>query len=96
MSPARRRVSSGVPFEQAVGYSRAVAAVDVHPLTKMKSPAATSMVQVAALIDPRLLVEIEVVAHREFSPDEDEAEPDESEIPPDAIRLDEPSADDSI
>jgi enamine deaminase RidA (YjgF/YER057c/UK114 family) len=26
MSPARKRVTSGVPFEQAVGYSRAVAA----------------------------------------------------------------------
>jgi len=53
-------------------------------------------VQVAALIDPLLLVEVEVVAHREGSPGEDEAEPDESETPPDAIRLDEPSTDASI
>ena len=132
MSPARRRVSSGGPFEQAVGYSRAVAAGDfifvsgctsivdgkvVHEgdLTKQTeqallnagaaleqfgasladvvrtriyvtdisrwaeageahrvafedvAPAAT-MVQVAALIDPRLLVEVEVDAHREFGP----------------------------
>ncbi len=160
MSPARRRVSSGVPFEQAVGYSRAVAAGDfifvsgctsiadgevvhegdmtrqagqallnvsaaleqlgatladvvrtriyvtdisrwaevgeAHRLAFADAPPATSMVQVAALIDPRMLVEIEAVAHREGSPDEDEAEPDESEVPPDAIRLDEPSTDDSI
>jgi enamine deaminase RidA (YjgF/YER057c/UK114 family) len=132
MSPARRRVSSGGPFEEAVGYSRAVAAggfifvsgctsvVDgevVHEGDMAKQteqalltasaaleqfgasladvvqtriyvtdiaqwarageahrlafadvrPAAT-MVQVAALIDPRMLVEVEVVAHREFSP----------------------------
>lgn len=135
MSPARRRVSSGNPYEQAVGYSRAVAAGDfifvsgctsivdgkvVHEgdLTKQTeqallnagaaleqfgasladvvrtriyvtdisrwaeagqahrvafedvAPAAT-MVQVAALIDPRLLVEVEVDAHREFGPDEE-------------------------
>jgi enamine deaminase RidA (YjgF/YER057c/UK114 family) len=160
MSPARRRVSSGVPFEQAVGYSRAVAAGDfifvsgctsmadgkvvfegdmakqteqallnvgaaleqlgasladvvrtriyvtdisrwaevaeAHRLAFEEALPATSMVQVAALIDPRMLVEVEAVAHREGSPDEDETEPDESEIPPDAIRLDEPSTDDSI
>jgi enamine deaminase RidA (YjgF/YER057c/UK114 family) len=160
MSPARRRVSSGVPFEQAVGYSRAVAAGDfifvsgctsmadgkvvfegdmakqteqallnvnaaleqlgasladvvrtriyvtdisrwsevaeAHRLAFAEALPATSMVQVAALIDPRLLVEVEAVAHREFSAGGDESEPDESETPPDAIRLDEPSTDDSI
>ena len=161
MSPARRRVSSGVPFEQAVGYSRAVAAGDfifvsgctsivgrqdrprgrrrqadragaaerrarrssssapaspdvvqtrmyvtdisrgkrsaeAHRLAFELAPPATTMVQVAALIDPRLLVEVEAVAHREGGPDADEEEPDESEIPPDAIRLDDPSADDAI
>ena len=160
MSPARRRVSSGVPFEQAVGYSRAVAAGDfifvsgctsivdgkivhegdvtrqteqallnvsaalgqlgasladvvqtrlyvtdisrweevgqAHRLAFELAPPATTMVQVAALIDPRLLVEIEAVAHREGGPDPDGAEPGESEVPPDAIRLDDPSADDTI
>jgi enamine deaminase RidA (YjgF/YER057c/UK114 family) len=160
MSPARRRVSSGVPFEQAVGYSRAVAAGDfifvsgctsitggkivhegdvakqaeqallnvgaaleqfgasladvvqtrlyvtdisrweevgqAHRLAFELAPPATTMVQVAALIDPRLLVEVEAVAHREGGPDADEQEPDESEIPPDAIRLDDASADDTI
>lgn len=138
MSPARRRVSSGVPFEQVVGYSRAVAAGDfifVSGCTSMKDgkvayegdmtrqteqallnvnaalgqlgasladvvrtriyvtdisrwaevaeahrlafsgvAPATSMVQVAALIDPRMLVEVEAVAHREFSPDGNEPE----------------------
>jgi enamine deaminase RidA (YjgF/YER057c/UK114 family) len=138
VSPARRRVSSGVPFEQVVGYSRAVAAGDfifVSGCTSMKdgkvvyegdmtrqteqallnvnaalgqlgasladvvrtrvyvtdisrwaevaeahrlafedAAPATSMVQVAALIDPRMLVEVEAVAHREFSPDGDESE----------------------
>jgi enamine deaminase RidA (YjgF/YER057c/UK114 family) len=139
MSPARRRrVSSGVPFEEAVGYSRAVAAGDfifvsgctsmaagevvyegdvtrqteqallnvsaaleqfgasladvvqtrlyvtdisrwaevgeAHRLAFADVPPATSMVQVAALIDPRLLVEVEAVAHREASPDGDESE----------------------
>jgi enamine deaminase RidA (YjgF/YER057c/UK114 family) len=161
MSPARRRrVTSGVPFEQAVGYSRAVGAGDfifvsgctsiadgkvvhegdlakqteqallnvsaalgqlgasladvvqtrlyvtdisrweevgeAHRLAFELAPPATSMVQVAALIDPRLLVEVEAVAHREGGPDTDEEEPDESETPPDAIRLDDPSPDDSI
>jgi len=67
-----------------------------HRLAFEDAPPAATMVQVAALIDPRLLVEVEAVAHREFSPDEDATEPDETEIPPDAIRLDDPSTDDSI
>ncbi len=161
MSPARQRVSSGVPFEQAVGYSRAVAAGDfifvsgctsiadgevvyegdmgrqteqallnvnaaleqlgatladvvrtriyvtdisrwaeageAHRLAFEDAPPATTMVQVAALIDPRMLVEVEAVAHRVSGPDEDEREPAETdEPPPDAIRLDEPSTDDTI
>jgi enamine deaminase RidA (YjgF/YER057c/UK114 family) len=160
VSPARRRVSSGVPFEQAVGYSRAVAAGDfifvsgctsivdgkivhegdvakqteqallnvsaaleqfgasladvvqtrvyvtdisrwqevgeAHRLAFELAPPASTMVQVAALIDPRLLVEVEAVAHREGGPDADPEEPDESEIPPDSIRLDDPSTDDTI
>ena len=162
MSPARRRVSSGGPFEEAVGYSRAVAAGDfifvsgctsishgkivyegdlarqteqallnvsaaleqfgasladvvqtrlyvtdisrweevgeAHRMAFELAPPATSMVQVAALIDPRLLIEVEAVAHREASLDADaeDAEPGESEVPPEAIRLDDPSADDSI
>jgi cyclase len=156
MSPARRkRVTSGVPFEQAVGYSRAVAAgefifvsgctsishgkvvyegdlarqteqallnvsaaleqfgaslADVvqtrlyvtdisrweevgeaHRMAFELAPPATSMVQVAALIDPRLLVEVEAVAHREGGLDADEDEPDDSDLPADAIRLDDPS-----
>lgn len=160
MSPRRRRVSSGAGFEQAVGYSRAVAAGDfifvsgctstadgevvyegdmarqteqallnvaaalgqlgasladvvqtriyvtdisrwaeageAHRLAFSGAPPAASMVQVAALIDPRMLVEVEAVAHREGGPVTDETEPDESEPPPGSIRLDEPSADDSI
>ena len=161
MSAARRRrVSSGVPFEESVGYSRAVAAGDfifvsgctsivngkvvyeddmarqteqallnvssaleqfgasladvvqtrvyvtdisrwdevgeAHRLAFELAPPASTMVQVSALIDPRLLVEVEAVAHREAGPDADEEEPEESETPPDAIRLDDPSPDDSI
>ena len=76
--------------------SRWAEAGEAHRLAFEQAPPAATMVQVAALIDPRLLVEVEVVAHREFSADADEAEPDESEPPPDAIRLDEPSTDDSI
>ena len=162
MSPARKRVTSGVPFEEAVGYSRAVGAGDfifvsgctsiangkivyegdlarqtqqallnvsaaleqfgasladvvqtrlyvtdisrweevgeAHRLAFELARPAPSMVQVAALIDPRLLVEVEAVAHREASldADADADEPGESEVPPEAIRLDDPSADDSI
>jgi enamine deaminase RidA (YjgF/YER057c/UK114 family) len=160
MSPARRRVSSGAPWEEAAGYSRAVAAGDfifvsgctsiadgevvyegdmarqteqallnvsaalkqlgasladvvrtriyvtdisrwaevgeAHRLAFADALPATSMVQVAALIDPRMLVEVEAVAHREGGPDADEEEPDESEVPPDSIRLDDPSTNDSI
>ena len=160
MSPARKRVTSGVPFEEAVGYSRAVAAGDfifvsgctsisggkivhegdvakqteqallnvsaaleqfgasladvvqtrvyvtdisrwqevgeAHRLAFELAPPASTMVQVAALIDPRLLVEVEAVAHREGGPDPDDGEPDESEIPPNSIRLDDPSTDDTI
>jgi len=160
VSPARR-VRSGVPFEETVGYSRAVAAgefifvsgctsiadgkvahegdiakqteqallnvsaalgqlgaslADVvqtriyvtdiarweevgqaHRMAFELAPPATSMLQVAALIDPRLLVEVEAVAHRQASPDADEEEPDdEDEVQADAIRLDDPSPDDSI
>jgi len=160
MSAARKRVTSGVPFEEAVGYSRAVGAGDfifvsgctsiangkivhegdvarqteqallnvsaaleqfgasladvvqtrlyvtdisrweevgeAHRLAFQLARPATSMVQVAALIDPRLLVEVEAVAHREASLDPDEEEPADSEVAPDAIRLDDPSPDDSI
>jgi enamine deaminase RidA (YjgF/YER057c/UK114 family) len=160
MSPARRRVSSGGPFEQAVGYSRAVAAGDfifvsgctsiadgkivhegdvtkqteqallnvgaalaqlgasladvvqtriyltdiarwaeagqAHRLAFQLAPPANTMVQVAALIDPKLLVEVEVVAHREGGPDADQEEPGDSETPADALRLDDASTDDSI
>ena len=160
MSPARRRVSSGVPFEQTVGYSRAVAAGDfifvsgctsishgkivyegdlgrqteqallnvstaleqfgasladviqtrvyvtdisrwdevgeAHRLAFELAPPASTMVQVSALIDPRLLVEVEAVAHREGGLDTDEEEPDDSEAASDAIRLDDPSPDDTI
>ncbi len=127
----RRRVRSGLRFEEAVGYSRAVAAGDfifvsgctsivdgkvvhegdmarqteqallnvsaalgqlgasladvvrtriyvtdisrwaeageAHRLAFQNAPPATTMLQVAALIDPRMLVEVEAVAHREFS-----------------------------
>jgi enamine deaminase RidA (YjgF/YER057c/UK114 family) len=151
MSPARKRVTSGVPFEQAVGYSRAVAAgefifvsgctsisdgkivhegdlgrqteqallnvsaaleqfgaslADVvqtrvyvtdisrwdevgeaHRLAFELAPPASTMVQVSAL---------EAVAHREGGLDADKEEPDDSEAGPDAIRLDDPSPDDTI
>jgi enamine deaminase RidA (YjgF/YER057c/UK114 family) len=160
MSPKRRRVSSGGPFEEAVGYSRAVAAGDfifvsgctsivdgqvryegdmtkqaeqallnasaaleqlgasladvvrtriyvtdisrwaevgqAHQLAFQDVAPAATMVQVAALIDPRLLVEIEVDAHREFGPAEDASGPAQAQPPPDAIRLDDPSTNDSI
>ena len=161
MSAAKRRVRSGVPFEETVGYSRAVAAgdfifvsgctstvdgkvvhegdvakqteqallnvssaleqfgasladvvqtrlyvtdisrweevADAHRLAFQLAPPATSMLQVAALIDPRLLVEVEAIAHREGGPDTDEEEPDDADqVPADDIRLDDPSPDDSI
>ena len=60
------------------------------------APPASTMVQVSALIDPRLLVEVEAVAHREGGLDTDEEEPDDSEAASDAIRLDDPSPDDTI
>ena len=46
--------------------SRWAEAAEAHRLAFEQAPPATSMVQVAALIDPRLLVEIEAVAHRQF------------------------------
>jgi enamine deaminase RidA (YjgF/YER057c/UK114 family) len=160
MSPARRRVSSGGPFEEAVGYSRAVAAGDfifvsgctsivdgkvahegdvakqteqallnvsaaleqlgasladvvqtriyvtdiaswpqvgeAHRLAFALARPAATMVAVAALIDPRLLVEVEAVAHRSGGPGPDERERAESGVRADAIRLDDPSVDDSV
>jgi enamine deaminase RidA (YjgF/YER057c/UK114 family) len=54
--------------------SRWAEAGEAHRLAFEQAPPATSMVQVAALIDPRLLVEIEAVAHRHYGPDGDESE----------------------
>jgi enamine deaminase RidA (YjgF/YER057c/UK114 family) len=150
----RSKVSSGGPFEELVGYSRAVAAGDfifvsgctsivdgevahegdmtrqteqailiagqalaglgasladvvqtrmyVADITRWRevaqahrlafadvAPAAT-MVQVAALIDPRLLVEVEVVAHREGGPNVDEGDADAGSRP-DEFRIDDES-----
>jgi enamine deaminase RidA (YjgF/YER057c/UK114 family) len=153
----RRTVSSGGPFEETVGYSRAVAAGDfifvsgctsivdgevahdgdltkqaeqailiagqalaglgasladvvqtrmyVTDITRWReaaqahrlafgdvAPAAT-MVQVAALIDPRLLIEVEVVAHREGGPSVDAGDTDAG-TRPDEFRIDdEPGVD---
>ena len=128
MSPARRRVSSGGPFEEAVGYSRAVAAGDfifvsgctsmtdgkvvfdgdmakqteqallnasaaleqfgasladvvqtriyvtdisrweeyglAHGAAFAETMPATSMIGIAALVDPRMLIEVEAVAYK--------------------------------
>jgi enamine deaminase RidA (YjgF/YER057c/UK114 family) len=150
----RRKVSSGGPFEEIVGYSRAVAAGDfifvsgctsivdgevahdgdltkqaeqailiagqalaglgasladvvqtrmyVTDITRWReaaeahrlafgdvAPAAT-MVQVAALIDPRLLVEVEVVAHREGGPNVDVGDAD-AQARRDVFRIDDES-----
>jgi enamine deaminase RidA (YjgF/YER057c/UK114 family) len=154
----RRKVFSGGPFEEIVGYSRAVAAGDfifvsgctsivdgevahvgdmtrqaeqailiagqalaglgasladvvqtrmyVTDITRWREVAeahrlafadvvpATSMVQVAALIDPRLLVEVEVVAHRAGGPNADEGDADEPGAAgprPDEFRIDDES-----
>ena len=76
--------------------SRWAEVAEAHRLAFEDALPATSMVQVAALIDPRMLVEVEAVAHREGGPDYDEAEPDRSEVPPNSIRIDDPSSDDSI
>jgi enamine deaminase RidA (YjgF/YER057c/UK114 family) len=154
----RRKVSSGGPFEELVGYSRAVAAGDfifvsgctsivdgqvahegdmvkqteqailiagaalaglgasladvvqtrmyVTDITRWPevaqahrlafgdvAPAAT-MVGIAALIDPRLLIEVEVVAHREAVPGAVDGDAGSTEVAgpgPDAFRLDDPS-----
>jgi enamine deaminase RidA (YjgF/YER057c/UK114 family) len=152
----RRKVSSGGPFEEIVGYSRAVAAGDfifvsgctsivdgqvahegdmtrqaeqailiagqalaglgasladvvqtrmyVTDITRWReaaqahrlafgdvAPAAT-MVQAAALIDPRLLVEVEVVAHREGGPAGVEGDADEPGAGPGELRIDDKPA----
>jgi enamine deaminase RidA (YjgF/YER057c/UK114 family) len=67
-----RRIASGAPWEPVVGYSRAVAAGDhvwVTGCTSLRDGEVvherdTSMVEVSALIDPRMLVEVEAVAYR--------------------------------
>ena len=150
----RRNVFSGGPFEEIVGYSRAVAAGDfifvsgctsivdgkvahdgdmtkqteqailiagqalaglgasladvvqtrmyvtdiarwreaaeAHRLAFADVAPAATMVQVAALIDPRLLVEVEVVAHREGGPNVDEGDTDAQDRA-DEFRIDDES-----
>jgi len=54
--------------------SRWAEAGEAHRLAFEEASPAATMVQVAALIDPRLLVEVEVIAHRHFSPDGDESQ----------------------
>jgi enamine deaminase RidA (YjgF/YER057c/UK114 family) len=152
----RRKVSSGGPFEELIGYSRAVAAGDfifvsgctsvvdgevahdgdmtrqaeqailiagqalaglgasladvvqtrmyvtdisrwaevaqAHRLAFADVAPAATMVQVSALIDPRLLVEVEVVAHRAGGPNTDEGSAGDIDDEP---GVDEPAGDSS-
>jgi enamine deaminase RidA (YjgF/YER057c/UK114 family) len=76
-----RKISSGTRWEPVVGYSRAVAAGDFVFVSGCTSrwpeygrahgeafgdirPAST-MIEVSALVDPRMLVEVEAVAYRQ-------------------------------
>ena len=77
MSDARQRVTSSATWESRVGYCRAVRAghhIYVSGISRWEKfgqahaeafaphPPATTMVQVAALIDPDMLIEIEADA----------------------------------
>src|SRR6185437_10614615 len=68
-------------------------AAQAHRLAFADVAPAATMVQVAALIDPRLLVEVEVVAHREGGPNVVAGETD-AQARPDEFRIDDdPGAD---
>jgi enamine deaminase RidA (YjgF/YER057c/UK114 family) len=57
VSPARKRTRSGVTRWSEAGEAHRIAFGELRP--------AATMVEVSKLIDPRLLIEIEAVAHRE-------------------------------
>ncbi len=69
MTDPRERVTTGAVWESQVGYCRAVRSGDyicvsgtAHAEAFGAHPPATTMVQVAALIDPEMLIEIEAEA----------------------------------
>ncbi|HEX3961062.1 MAG TPA: RidA family protein [Trebonia sp.] len=69
--------------------SRWQEAAQAHKLAFGDVAPAATMVQVAALIDPRLLVEVEIVAHREGAPGV--AGDDSAQPAADQFRLDDPA-----
>jgi enamine deaminase RidA (YjgF/YER057c/UK114 family) len=69
--------------------SRWQEAAQAHKLAFGDVAPAATMVQVAGLIDPRLLVEVEIVAHREGAPGV--ASGDSGEPAADQFRLDDPA-----